>query len=213
MVSVYIGYKKATICMQLVLQMVTACSKAILRKTIATKFGGGSVEMPMRLVVGDRATLWVDGRAVPIDTGFMVFNHVTYPNLVRLFATLGVPAKRTDMSFCVRHESRDFEFCGSSLNHLFAQRSNLLRPSFYRMLLQIDRFNREAVAALDDPAVPPGQDLVPAEHVPHQTNRRDNGQMLQLVQPLADAVGRLQAKQKARKARDEERFERKLRGE
>lgn len=89
-------------------------------------------------------------RAVPIDTGFMVFNQVTYPQLVRLFRTLDVPTKRTDMSFSVRHSGRDLEFCGSSLNHLFAQRRNLLRPSFYRMLRQIDRFNREAVAALDE---------------------------------------------------------------
>ncbi len=104
---------------------------------------------------GHTNTVTVDegGRVVPIDTGFMVFNHVTYPNLVRLFQALDVPTKRTDMSFSVRHDGRALEFCGSSLNHLFAQRRNLLRPSFYRMLLQIDRFNREAVAALDDPSV------------------------------------------------------------
>ncbi len=92
------------------------------------------------------------GRAVPIDTGFMVFNYETYPQLTRLFAQLDVPVKKTDMSFSVRHEDTGLEFSGSSLNHLFCQRRNLLRPSFYRMLLQIDRFNREAVAALDDPA-------------------------------------------------------------
>lgn len=104
---------------------------------------------------GHTHTVTIDegGRAVPIDTGFMVFNHVTYPNLVRLFTRLDVPTKRTDMSFSVRHDGRALEFCGSSVNHLFAQRRNLLRPSFYRMLLQIDRFNREAVAALGDPAV------------------------------------------------------------
>lgn len=92
-----------------------------------------------------------DGRPAPIDTGFMVFNHVTYPHLTRLFRTLAVPTKPTDMSFGVQHRPRGLEYCGSSLNHLFAQRRNLLRPSFYRMLLQIDRFNREAAAALDDP--------------------------------------------------------------
>ncbi len=91
------------------------------------------------------------GRAVPIDTGFMVFNHETYPQLLRLFTRLQVPVKKTDMSFSVRHEDTGLEFCGSSLNHLFCQRRNLLRPSFYRMLLQIDRFNREALAALEDP--------------------------------------------------------------
>ena len=89
------------------------------------------------------------GRPVPIDTGFMVFNHETYPQLTRLFGELKVPVKKTDMSFSVRHEDTGLEFCGSSLNHLFCQRRNLLRPSFYRMLRQIDRFNREAVAALE----------------------------------------------------------------
>ncbi len=92
-------------------------------------------------------------RPLPIDTGFMVFNYETYPELTRMFAALKVPVKKTDMSFSVRHEDTGLEFCGSSVNHLFAQRRNLLRPSFYRMLLQIDRFNREAIAALADPEI------------------------------------------------------------
>ena len=92
------------------------------------------------------------GRPVPIDTGFMVFNHETYPRLTRLFGQLGVPVKKTAMSFSVRHGDTGLEFAGSSLNHLFAQRRNLLRPRFYRMLFAIDRFNREAVAALAEPA-------------------------------------------------------------
>ena len=92
-------------------------------------------------------------RPVPIDTGFMVFNYETYPHLTRLFTALNVPVKKTDMSFSVRHEDTGLEFCGSSLNHLFAQRRNLFRPSFFRMLLAIDRFNRDAIAALDDPAI------------------------------------------------------------
>lgn len=102
------------------------------------------------------------GRPLPIDTGFMVFNYETYPQLTRLFTELGVPVKKTDMSFSVRHEDTGLEFCGSSLNHLFCQRRNLLRPSFYRMLRQIDRFNRDAVAALDDPA---WADLTLADYV------------------------------------------------
>lgn len=92
-------------------------------------------------------------RRLPIDTGFMVFNQVTYPHLTRLFAELRVPIKPASMSFSVRHADTGLEFAGSSLNHLFAQRKNLLRPRFYRMLAAISRFNREAVAALDDPAV------------------------------------------------------------
>ncbi len=90
-------------------------------------------------------------REVPIDTGFMVFNKVTYPHLTRLFETLGVAIKRTDMSFSVRHADTGLEFAGSSLNHLFAQRRNLFRPRFYRMLAAINRFNSEAIAALEDP--------------------------------------------------------------
>jgi predicted NAD/FAD-binding protein len=93
------------------------------------------------------------GRPVPIDTGFMVFNHVTYPLLTRLFRDLAVPTKPTLMSFSVRHADSGLEFAGSSLNHLFAQRRNLFRPRFYRMLAAIRRFNSEAVAALADPAV------------------------------------------------------------
>ncbi len=92
------------------------------------------------------------GRSVAMDTGFMVFNKVTYPHLTRLFEHLQVPVKPTSMSFSVRHADRGLEFAGSSLNHLFAQRRNLLRPSFYRLLAAINRFNSEAVAALDDPA-------------------------------------------------------------
>ena len=94
----------------------------------------------------------VTGRALPVDTGFMVFNHVTYPLLTRLFRELDVATKPTSMSFSVRHADTGLEFAGSSLNHLFAQRRNLLRPRFYRMLAAINRFNSEAAAALEDPA-------------------------------------------------------------
>jgi predicted NAD/FAD-binding protein len=93
------------------------------------------------------------GRELPIDTGFMVFNRVTYPLLCRLFEELDVPVKRTDMSFSVRDHATGIEWCGSSLNHLFAQRRNLLRWRFLKMVMQVDRFNREALAALGDPAI------------------------------------------------------------
>ncbi|WP_414660911.1 NAD(P)/FAD-dependent oxidoreductase [Horticoccus sp. 23ND18S-11] len=91
-------------------------------------------------------------RSVAMDTGFMVFNKVTYPCLTRLFDQLNVAIKPTAMSFSVRHAESGLEFAGSSLNHLFAQRRNLLRPRFWRMLSAINRFNAEAVAALADPA-------------------------------------------------------------
>ena len=105
---------------------------------------------------GHTNTVTVDepasGRRVAMDTGFMVFNKVTYPHLTRLFELLRVPIKPTSMSFSVRHAASGLEYAGSSLNHLFAQRRNLLRPRFYRLLSAISRFNSEAVAALDDPA-------------------------------------------------------------
>lgn len=91
------------------------------------------------------------GRALPIDTGFMVFNRVTYPLLCRLFDELKVPVKRTDMSFAVKDLDTGLEWCGSSLNHLFAQRRNLFSPRFIKMLLAVNRFNKEAVVALEDP--------------------------------------------------------------
>ncbi len=123
------------------------------------------------------------GRAVPIDTGFMVFNQVTYPLLTRLFAELQVPVKPTTMSFSVRHADTGLEFCGSSLNHLFAQRRNLLRPRFYRMLAAVNRFNREAVAALDDPAT---QTLSLGEYVERRGYGRD---FLDLyLMPMSSAV-------------------------
>jgi predicted NAD/FAD-binding protein len=90
-------------------------------------------------------------RDVPIDTGFMVYNEVTYPLLKRLFNKLQVETKPTSMSFSVQHAAENLEFNGGSVNLLFGQRRNLLRPLFWKMLLQIDRFNKETVAEIKDP--------------------------------------------------------------
>jgi len=84
-----------------------------------------------------------------VDTGFLVFNHRTYPNLVRLFGELQVRTAASDMSFSVQvHDagSGGLEWSGSDLNTVFAQRSNLLRPRFLRMLAEIVRFNKRATA-------------------------------------------------------------------
>jgi len=90
---------------------------------------------------------------VAFDTGFMVYNEVTYPHLTRLFRELGVRVKPTKMSFSVQHRPSGLEFSGSSVNHLFAQRRNLLRPRFWRMLWQVNRFNQDAVTMLMEPEV------------------------------------------------------------
>jgi len=102
---------------------------------------------------GHTNTITVDeqGRPVPIDTGFMVFNHVTYPNLTRLFRELGVDTKPTEMSFSVQHAASGLEYNGSSVNQLFGQRRNIVNPRHWRMLMAINRFNDDAVLALDDP--------------------------------------------------------------
>ena len=102
---------------------------------------------------GHTNTVTVDeeGRAVPIDTGFMVFNRVTYPNLTRLFRELNVKTKTTEMSFSVQHTPSGLEYGGGSLNELFGQRRNLFSLKHWRMLMKINRFNKEAVAALDNP--------------------------------------------------------------
>ncbi len=88
---------------------------------------------------------------VPVDTGFMVFNHETYPLLTRLFRELNVETRRTAMSFSVRHDSSGIEYNGRDLGTLFGQRKNLFSPRFWRFILKINRFNQETVAALDDP--------------------------------------------------------------
>ena len=92
-----------------------------------------------------------DGRSHPVDTGFMVYNEVTYPRLTRLFNDLGVETMETDMSFGVQDRTLNLEYCGSGPAQLFAQKRNLFRPGFHAMLADILRFNRLAVKALDNP--------------------------------------------------------------
>ena len=96
-------------------------------------------------------TIEEGNRAVPVDTGFMVFNHVTYPLLTRLFKELEVETEATDMSFSVQHRPSNLEFNGGNLDLLFVQRRNLLSPRYWRMLFSIDRFNKEAIPAINDP--------------------------------------------------------------
>ena len=84
------------------------------------------------------------GRRYEVDTGFIVFNDWTYPNFIAMLKELGVESQPSNMSFSVRNEASGLEYNGTNLDGLFAQRRNLLRPSFHRMLRDILRFNREA---------------------------------------------------------------------
>lgn len=96
-----------------------------------------------------------DDRPVYFDTGFMVFNHVTYPYLTKLFDILGVETQKTSMSFSVQHVDSSLEYCGSGLDGLFAQRKNIFNPRFIKLLLQISRFNKIANAYVKgDKALP-----------------------------------------------------------
>jgi predicted NAD/FAD-binding protein len=85
----------------------------------------------------------LDGITHPVDTGFLVCNRRTYPNLLAMFATLGVETVASDMSFAVSMENPELEWAGSTLSTLFAQKRNLARPGFWRMLQDTLRFNRE----------------------------------------------------------------------
>ena len=91
----------------------------------------------------------VEGIRHPVDTGFLVYNSKTYPNLTALFAHLGVASVDTEMSFSVSLEEPCLEWAGSSLATVFGQKRNLLRRDFWRMLADILRFNRDSVAWLE----------------------------------------------------------------
>jgi predicted NAD/FAD-binding protein len=93
------------------------------------------------------------GRTWAVDTGFIVFNDWTYPNFIAMLRELGVAWQPSNMSFSLRCERTGLEYNGTSLNSLFAQRRNVLRPSFLRMIADILRFNARSkalVGALDD---------------------------------------------------------------
>ncbi len=101
-------------------------------------------------------TVSFDGKQIPVDTGFIVFNYPTYPELVGLFKHLGVAHEKSDMSFAFTSSGGAFEWGARSLNAVFGQRSNLLNPSFYKMIWHVRRFFRQAPACLaraDEPTL------------------------------------------------------------
>ena len=100
---------------------------------------------------GHSHTVGVAG--TPVDTGFIVFNQQTYPNLTAMLRHLNVPSDETEMSFAVSLGGGAHEYSGSGLAGLFAQKRNLLRPRFWTMLHDLQRFYREAprdLASLGD---------------------------------------------------------------
>jgi uncharacterized protein len=101
--------------------------------------------------LGGHARTVVAGRRgdQPVDTGFIVFNHVNYPNLSAMFDALGVPVVPSNMSFGASFDGGRCEYNLASLDRIFASRRNLADPRFLRMIRDILRFNREALAAAD----------------------------------------------------------------
>lgn len=93
---------------------------------------------------GHTATVDVDydGAHIPVDTGFIVYNEPSYPNLTALFAELGIVTRASDMSFSLSLDHGKLEWSGGGLSSIFAQKRNLLSPSFLLMIREILRFNR-----------------------------------------------------------------------
>ncbi len=122
----------------------------------------------------------LEGRMWAVDTGFIVFNDWTYPNFIAMLDELGVQWQPSNMSFSLRCERTGLEYNGTSVNSLFAQRRNLLRPSFLRMIADILRFNSRAKALIGSG----DQSLTLGEYV------RDGGYSRQFVEHYVLPMGR-----------------------
>jgi predicted NAD/FAD-binding protein len=92
----------------------------------------------------------VGSRRTAVDTGFIVYNERNYPNLTALFRHFDVPTKPSEMSFAVSLDRGGLEYAGTDLNGLLGQRTNAVKPKFWRMLMDLVRFYREAPAAIDE---------------------------------------------------------------
>ena len=92
----------------------------------------------------------IEGKIWAVDSGFIVYNERTYPNFIRILDELGVERKPTRMGFSVKSVSNNLEYAGHSLDGLFSQRRNLIRPSFWRMIKSILRFKKESEEQLNE---------------------------------------------------------------
>ncbi|NOT82434.1 MAG: FAD-dependent oxidoreductase, partial [Gallionella sp.] len=92
----------------------------------------------------------VEGKTIPVDTGFLVCNDRTYPNLLAMFKHLDVELVASDMSFSVQIQRDNLEWSGTSLATLFGDKRNLFRPKFWRMVMDVLRFNRQSLLLLTE---------------------------------------------------------------
>lgn len=128
-------------------------------------------------------TLAHGGRDWTMDSGFLVYNHRTYPKFVKLLAELGVEGQPSDMSFSVRCRPCGLEWSSRDLNGLFAQRRRLFDPRHLWMLAEIPRFNRKALALLDRPG---GEDTTLGEFL--REGGFSGGFARHFILPLVGAV-------------------------
>ena len=121
-------------------------------------------------------------RIIPVDTGFIVYNGANYPNLVAMFDHLGVPTAESYMSFAASVDGGNFEYC-SDPTGLIGQKSNVIRPRFWRMLADVVRFSRSAEAIMADPKL---ADVGLAEYV--EANGYSAGYVRDHILPMAAAI-------------------------
>ena len=96
--------------------------------------------------------IMVNGKKIPVDVGFIVFNFQTYPNLINFFKEIDVEIEKSDMSFSVSVENTNFEYCGKGLSGIFANKSNLLNFEFIKMFFDIIKFYKlcDKISKLDE---------------------------------------------------------------
>ena len=123
-----------------------------------------------------------NGHIYPVDTGFIVFNLETYPHFSKLMQRLGVKWKPSNMSFSVQCQKTGLTFSPSTLNSLFVQRKNLLRPSFYRMLLDALRFRKKSLELLETDQY----QITLDEYL--QTNGYSNGFIEHFIIPMGASI-------------------------
>ena len=85
----------------------------------------------------------INGKKIPVDVGFIVFNFQTYPNLINFFKEIDVEIEKSDMSFSVSVENTNFEYCGKGLSGIFANKSNLFNSEFIKMFFDIIKFYKK----------------------------------------------------------------------
>ncbi len=123
-------------------------------------------------------------RQYAIDTGFIVFNECTYPKFNKLIRELDVQYQPTEMSFSVSDRVGNFEYSGTNANTMLAQRSNLLRPGFWRMINEIRRFNNQAKVDFANNAIDPN--LTMGEYLAASQYGREFKQYY--ILPMASAI-------------------------